>query len=123
MDPWMECFDAAIHHFREAGHVFHRANRNSRFPQRLCRSPGGEDFDPHGDHLLAKIDDSGFVTHGNESPADHAQALCDFIVLAGHSLLAPSLLAGDPLTGTDWIPENTRTLRFQSEERKLEGGC
>ena len=61
--------DTAIHHFGKVRHLGHVLDRNARIPQRLGRSAGGQDLDPHPLQSLAQIDQPGLVGYGNQRAA------------------------------------------------------
>ena len=67
---WMQGFDAAVHHFREAGDVTDIAHRQTSIANGFGSAAGGQQFDLAGREAAGKIEQAGLVGHGQQRAAN-----------------------------------------------------
>ena len=79
VDLWVEGFDAAIHHFREAGVIGDFAGGDAVFIEEVEGAAGGDDFHAHFDEGFSEVDETGFVGDGDESPLDFHVKECRLV--------------------------------------------
>jgi hypothetical protein len=66
VDFRVQRFDAAIHHFREAGVVADVFDREARVAQGFGRAAGGDEFDVGGGEGLGEVNEAGLVGNGKQ---------------------------------------------------------
>jgi hypothetical protein len=74
VDLRMQGLDAAVHDFREAGHVAHVAHHDTGVAQRFGAAAGGKQFNAGGDEPLAQLDQAGLVRHAEQGAANRCES-------------------------------------------------